>query len=44
VDSALPLDGREIEEATGLIHEETTKVRDALSLMRRLVDSAKAGD
>ena len=32
----------EIEEATYIIREETTKVRDALSLMRGLVDSAKA--
>ena len=33
---------RDIEEATGIIWEETTKVRDALSLMRGLVNSAKA--
>ena len=41
-DSAPPLDAREIEEATGIIREETTKVRDALLLMRGLVDLAKA--
>jgi hypothetical protein len=41
-DSAPPLGAREIEETAGIICEETTKVRDALSLMRGLVDSAKA--
>lgn len=41
-DSGSPLDAREIEEATSIIHEETTKVRDALSLMRGLVNSATA--
>jgi hypothetical protein len=41
-DSASPLDAREIEEATCIICEETTKVRDALDLMRGLADSAKA--
>jgi len=35
------LDLREIEGATGIICEETTKVRDALRLMRGLVYSAK---
>ena len=40
-DSASPLDAREIEEATGIICEETTKVRDALRWMRGWVDSAK---
>jgi len=33
---------RDIEEATCIIREETTKVRDALGLMRGLTDSAKA--
>ena len=42
LDPAPPLDAREIEEATSIICEETTKVRDALSLMRGLMDSAKA--
>jgi hypothetical protein len=32
-----PLDAHEIEEATGIIHEESNKVRHALNLMRRLV-------
>jgi hypothetical protein len=41
-DSAPPLDASGIEEATNIICEETTKVRDALDLMRGLVDSAKA--
>ena len=41
-DPAPPLEAREIEEATSIIREETTKVRDALSLMRGLADSAKA--
>jgi len=41
-DSDPPLDAREIEEATGIIREETTKLRDALSLMRSLVDSARS--
>ena len=41
-DPAPSLDAREIEEATSIICEETTKVRDALSLMRGLMDSAKA--
>jgi hypothetical protein len=41
-DSTPPLGAREIEEAAGIICEETTKVRDALSLMRGLVNLAKA--
>jgi hypothetical protein len=41
-DSAPPLDAHEIEEATSIICEETTKVRDALDLMRGLAASAKA--
>ena len=40
-DSDPTLDAREIEEATNIIQEETTKVRDALSSMRGLVNSAK---
>ncbi len=35
-----PLDGREIEEATSIIREETNRVRGAFASMRRLVDSA----
>ena len=43
-DGAGPLDALEIEEATTIICEETTRVRDALGLMRGLADSAKEHD